>query len=163
MFFCYETYIEISRKSTITWKKWSRKKFIFSTELKGGMFFCYETYSEVSRKSKNNKKKNIDKQNLFFRPSYWAECFSEMKLTVRLVGRVQLINLNDWETKLIFSTGLMGGMFFCYESDSEVSRKSTIAWTKWSRKKFIFTTGLIGGMFFCYESDREVSRNSTIT
>ena len=56
----------------------------------------------------------------------------------------------------------MGGMFFCYESDSEVSRKSTITWEKWSRKKFIFSTWLMGGMFFCYESAREVSQNSLI-
>ena len=45
-----------------------------------------------------------------------------MKLRVRLVGRVQLIKQNDRETKLIFSTGLNGGMIFCNEAKREDSR-----------------------------------------
>ena len=49
-----------------------------------------------------------------------------MKVTVRLVGRVQLIKQNDRETKLIFSTGLLYLMIFFNETESEVSRKSTI-------------------------------------
>ena len=58
------------------------------------------------------------------------ECFSVMKVTEGLVGRAQLIRQNDRETILIFLTGSIYGMFFCYKSEREVSQKSTIAWTK---------------------------------
>ena len=56
----------------------------------------------------------------------------------------------------------MGGMLLCYESDREVTRKSTIAWTNGRVKKFIFTSGLIGRMFFCYESERVASQKRKI-
>ena len=55
-----------------------------------------------------------------------AEWFSVMKLTVKLVGKAQLIRQNHRETKFIFSNRLFNGMILYYESDSEVSRKSTI-------------------------------------
>ena len=53
-----------------------------------------------------------------------------MKLTGRIVGKAQLIRQNHRETKFIFSTGLIGGMVFCNETDREDSRECTINKTK---------------------------------
>ena len=49
-----------------------------------------------------------------------------MKVPGWLVGRAQLIGQNDRVKKFIFTTGLMGGMFFCYDSEREVSQKRKI-------------------------------------
>jgi len=49
-----------------------------------------------------------------------------MKVTWRLVERAKLIRKKHRETEFIFSTWLIGGMVFCNETYSEVSRKSTI-------------------------------------
>jgi len=49
-----------------------------------------------------------------------------MKVSGRLVGKAQLIRQTDRVTKLIFSSGEMGGMFFCNESVRVVSEKCTI-------------------------------------
>ena len=68
----------------------------------------------------------IEKKIYFFDRVNRFESYSIMKQTGRIVGRGKLIRKNHRETKFIFSTGLIGGMVFCNETDSEVSRKSTI-------------------------------------
>ena len=65
-----------------------------------------------------------------------------MKQTGRIDGKAKLIRKHHLKTKFIFSTGLMGGIFFFNGTDREDSRESKINLKKSSRKQnLIFRPG----------------------